>query len=223
MHRRTGLTPGWSVATDRIAHPALRWAGIEARLRDRGLDAARDGSGMLCEVYPAAALQIWVLHPSRIQGCEEPGASCRAGRHAERLAAVPGLERAPRALRHRGRCTGRGARCAHRPRGRSRSRDPTGCGGPRTRPSGGVDLAASREAEREPNLSSSPYRTQLAPDSVGTGFSRHRIQSAEPAPATSPPSGSAESLPGPGSGAPEFSSRRRGSTRCEGWRPALSA
>lgn len=60
VHRRTGLTP-LSVATDRIAHPALRWAGIEARLRDRGLDVARDGSGALCEVYPAAALQIWGL------------------------------------------------------------------------------------------------------------------------------------------------------------------
>lgn len=60
VHRRTGLTP-LSVSTDRIAHPALRWAGIEARLRDRGLDVARDGSGGICEVYPAAALQIWGL------------------------------------------------------------------------------------------------------------------------------------------------------------------
>lgn len=60
VHRRTGLTP-LSVATDRIAHPALRWAGIEARLRDRGLDVARDGSGAICEVYPAATLQTWGL------------------------------------------------------------------------------------------------------------------------------------------------------------------
>lgn len=57
VRRRTGLNP-LSVATDRIAHPALRWAGIEARLRDLGLDAARDGSGAICEVYPAAALRI---------------------------------------------------------------------------------------------------------------------------------------------------------------------
>lgn len=60
VRRRTGLTP-LSVATDRIAHPALRWAGIEARLRERGLDVAREGSGVICEVYPAAALRTWGL------------------------------------------------------------------------------------------------------------------------------------------------------------------
>src|SRR5699024_1868030 len=57
---RTGLPP-LSVATDRIAHPALRWAGIESRLRELGLDVARDGSGAICEVYPAAALHSWGL------------------------------------------------------------------------------------------------------------------------------------------------------------------
>lgn len=60
VHRRTGLTP-LSVSTDRIAHPAMRWAGIEARLRDDGVDVARDGSGIICEVYPAAALRVWGL------------------------------------------------------------------------------------------------------------------------------------------------------------------
>jgi len=60
VRRRTGLTP-LSVATDRIAHPALRWAGIESRLRELGLDVARDGSGAICEVYPAAALRSWGL------------------------------------------------------------------------------------------------------------------------------------------------------------------
>lgn len=60
VHRRTGLTP-LSVSTDRIAHPALRWSGIESRLRDGGIDAARDGSGVVCEVYPAAALRCWSL------------------------------------------------------------------------------------------------------------------------------------------------------------------
>src|SRR5690625_1262568 len=44
VHRRTGLTP-LSVSTDRIAHPALRWAGIEAHLRESGIDTARAGSG----------------------------------------------------------------------------------------------------------------------------------------------------------------------------------
>lgn len=60
VHRRTGLTP-LSVSTDRIAHPALRWAGIEAHLRDLGVDTTRDGSGVICEVYPAAALHCWSL------------------------------------------------------------------------------------------------------------------------------------------------------------------
>lgn len=60
VHQRTGLTP-LSVSTDRIAHPALRWAGIEARLRASGLDVSRDGSGTICEVYPAAALRAWSL------------------------------------------------------------------------------------------------------------------------------------------------------------------
>lgn len=60
VHRRTGLVP-LSVAADRIAHAALRWAGIEARLRDEGVDMARDGSGVICEVYPAAALKRWSM------------------------------------------------------------------------------------------------------------------------------------------------------------------
>lgn len=60
VHRSTGLTP-LSVSTDRIAHPALRWAGIEAHLRGLGVDTARDGSGVICEVYPAAALRCWSL------------------------------------------------------------------------------------------------------------------------------------------------------------------
>ena len=60
VHQRTGLTP-LSVSTDRIAHPAFRWAGIEARLRDHGINVSRDGSGVVCEVYPAATLRCWSL------------------------------------------------------------------------------------------------------------------------------------------------------------------
>lgn len=55
-----GLIP-LSVSTDRIAYPALRWSAVEARLRDSGLDCSRDGSGRICEVYPAAALKVWEL------------------------------------------------------------------------------------------------------------------------------------------------------------------
>lgn len=63
VHRVTGLTP-LSVAADRIGHAALRWAAIAATLADRGLDVSRDGSGLLAEVYPAAALRHWQL-PNR--------------------------------------------------------------------------------------------------------------------------------------------------------------
>lgn len=50
-----GLRP-LSVSTDRIAYPALRWSGIEAQLKSTGIDTARDGSGRICEVYPAGYL-----------------------------------------------------------------------------------------------------------------------------------------------------------------------
>lgn len=58
VHARTGLWP-LSVSTDRIGLPALRWAGIAARLDAQGVDTARDGSGHVAEVYPAGALACW--------------------------------------------------------------------------------------------------------------------------------------------------------------------
>lgn len=58
--RRTGITP-LSVSANLIAYPAFRWAGIEAKLRDEGVDTSRDGSGVVAEVYPAAALYRWGL------------------------------------------------------------------------------------------------------------------------------------------------------------------
>ena len=56
VQRCTGVWP-LSVATERIAYAAMRWAGIEARLRAEDVSAARDGSGVVYEVYPAAALK----------------------------------------------------------------------------------------------------------------------------------------------------------------------
>lgn len=54
-----GLRP-LSVSSDRIAVPAMRWAGLENQLRaDRPID--RSGLGSLVEVYPAAALKSWGL------------------------------------------------------------------------------------------------------------------------------------------------------------------
>lgn len=70
VYRRTDLVC-WhggdrplSVAADRIAHPALRAAGLLAALAGRGVDADRAGRGAVVETYPAAALRHWGL-PSR--------------------------------------------------------------------------------------------------------------------------------------------------------------
>ncbi|MGB7979340.1 MAG: DUF429 domain-containing protein [Candidatus Nanopelagicales bacterium] len=60
VHARTGLTP-LSVSADRIGHAAMRWAAIAARLAATGVDTRRDGSELLAEVYPAAALKVWGL------------------------------------------------------------------------------------------------------------------------------------------------------------------
>lgn len=60
VHSRTGITP-LSVSADRIAHVAMRCAGLQASLAHDGIDCSRDGSGRIAEVYPAAALKIWGL------------------------------------------------------------------------------------------------------------------------------------------------------------------
>lgn len=60
VQERFGQRP-LSVSTDLIAHPALRWSVIEAQLLREGINTARDGSGTVAEVYPAAALKAWGL------------------------------------------------------------------------------------------------------------------------------------------------------------------
>ena len=59
--KNLGTSPPLSVAADRIALPAMRAAGLLSRLHH---PTARDGSGIVVEVYPAAALRRWGL-PSR--------------------------------------------------------------------------------------------------------------------------------------------------------------
>jgi hypothetical protein len=60
---RTGLIP-LSVSADRLAHPAMRCAVIQAKIAlDHG-PQPRDGSGRLAEVYPAASLKSWAM-PAR--------------------------------------------------------------------------------------------------------------------------------------------------------------
>ena len=56
----TGIIP-LSVAADRIGHAAMRCAGLLAKLGDAGSPVARDGSGTVTEVYPAASLKQWGL------------------------------------------------------------------------------------------------------------------------------------------------------------------
>ena len=48
-----------SVASDRIAITTMRAAKLFSMLAARGAPVARDGSGKIIEVYPAAALRIW--------------------------------------------------------------------------------------------------------------------------------------------------------------------
>ena len=53
-----------SVSADRIAHAALRCAGILQRLGE----SDRSGLGRVVEVYPAASLIAWGLSPRRYKG-----------------------------------------------------------------------------------------------------------------------------------------------------------
>jgi predicted nuclease with RNAse H fold len=55
VHEKLGMTP-LSVSCDRIALPAMRAAAFLSRAPGRG---ALDGSGLVVEVYPAAALKRW--------------------------------------------------------------------------------------------------------------------------------------------------------------------
>lgn len=61
VHDRTGRWP-LSVSADRIAYPAMRCAGLLARLAATGRPIHRSGiDSLVAEVYPAAALRIWGL------------------------------------------------------------------------------------------------------------------------------------------------------------------
>ena len=60
VREATGLVP-LSVAADRIAHTAMRCAGLLARLASNGQPVDRCGTGVVVEVYPAASLWQWGL------------------------------------------------------------------------------------------------------------------------------------------------------------------
>ncbi|MFE5775315.1 DUF429 domain-containing protein [Brachybacterium sp. NPDC056505] len=83
VHRLVGKTP-LSVAADKIASPAIRWAGIVAALREQGLATPRDGTGVACEVYPGAALAAWGFGAPRYK---RAGGALVRGELVEQLAA----------------------------------------------------------------------------------------------------------------------------------------
>jgi predicted nuclease with RNAse H fold len=83
---RTGLIP-LSVSADRLAHPAMRCAVIQAKIARQHGAQARDGSARLAEVYPAASLKSWGLVARGYKGRGVP--------ESQRLAALlAGLQRA---------------------------------------------------------------------------------------------------------------------------------
>lgn len=76
VREQTGLNP-LSVSADRIAHPAMRCAGLLARLTENGRPVDRTGAGKVVEVYPAASLRRWHLEPrgyKRATGVDKLGA-----------------------------------------------------------------------------------------------------------------------------------------------------
>ncbi|EXG80290.1 DUF429 domain-containing protein [Cryptosporangium arvum] len=88
VRERLGLVP-LSVAADRIAHPALRCAGILARLAADGVRVDR----VVVEAYPAGSLKCWGLPHRRYKGTANAPA-----RHAlvdELLARAPWLDLGP--------------------------------------------------------------------------------------------------------------------------------
>ena len=60
VQEQLGLTP-LSVSADRIAHVALRCAGVLAALEATAGPVDRAGTGPVAEVYPAASLRAWGL------------------------------------------------------------------------------------------------------------------------------------------------------------------
>lgn len=85
VRERLGLIP-LSVAADRIAHPAMRWAGVMARLVADGVPVERT----VVEAYPAGSLKCWGLPHRRYKGTANTAA--RDALVDELLARAPWLD-----------------------------------------------------------------------------------------------------------------------------------
>jgi predicted nuclease with RNAse H fold len=72
----TGLIP-LSVSADRLAHPAMRCAVIQAKIAKEHGYQPRDGSGRLMEVYPAASLKLWHVEGRKYKGKGTPESEVR--------------------------------------------------------------------------------------------------------------------------------------------------
>ncbi|MFJ9542676.1 DUF429 domain-containing protein [Streptomyces sp. NPDC101225] len=63
--KATAKRPPLSVSTDLLGVVALRAARLLDALAAAGVAVPRDGSGVIAEVYPAAALSLWGIRPGR--------------------------------------------------------------------------------------------------------------------------------------------------------------
>ena len=88
---QTGLIP-LSVSADRLAHPAMRCAVIQAKIASVWGVQRRDGTGRLAEVYPAASLRIWGISARRYKGRGTPESGVREGILGQLAAAAPWLD-----------------------------------------------------------------------------------------------------------------------------------
>jgi predicted nuclease with RNAse H fold len=88
---QTGLIP-LSVSADRLAHPAMRCAVIQAKIAQEHGPQARDGSGRLAEVYPAASLKLWGLPTRGYKGRGAPETERLTVALAALSAAAPWLD-----------------------------------------------------------------------------------------------------------------------------------
>ena len=89
--QQTGMIP-LSVSADRLAHPAMRCAVIQAKIARVWGVQRRDGAGRLVEVYPAASLRIWGISARRYKGRGTPESVVRAGILGQLAAAAPWLD-----------------------------------------------------------------------------------------------------------------------------------
>ncbi|MFG2791728.1 DUF429 domain-containing protein [Streptomyces sp. NPDC048419] len=63
--KATAMRPPLSVSTDLLGVVALRAARLLDALAAVDVPVPRDGSGLIAEVYPAAALRLWGIRPGR--------------------------------------------------------------------------------------------------------------------------------------------------------------